>query len=255
MLYKQDKSFFYCGTSNVELPVANKSHFPVEFQDKSRLHYYATLFNTVEINRSFYKIPMKRTVEKWAADVPPDFKFSFKLWKGITHAPQLRYDLADLHKYIDAISGAGTKIGCLLLQFPAGIKSSCFQKLKTLLHQIKVLTKSLECRVAVEFRDVSWYNGTVYELINSFGATVVIHDMPKSVTPPLPVLADLVYIRFHGEKGDYKGSYADDVLAEQCKIIKAYIKRGTTVFAYFNNTIGSAVDNALMLKKMYFNRH
>src|SRR4051812_48059362 len=76
---------FYCGTSNVELPVPNKTFFPPEFQEKSRLCYYSSLFNTVEINSSFYRIPLPRTVEKWSSEVTDDFLFTFKLWREITH--------------------------------------------------------------------------------------------------------------------------------------------------------------------------
>ena len=75
---------FYAGTSNIVLPVPNKSFFPPKYRDKTRLNYYASLFNSVEINSSFYKVPLPRTVEKWTTEVPPNFRFSFKLSKAIT---------------------------------------------------------------------------------------------------------------------------------------------------------------------------
>src|SRR3954465_7391011 len=106
---KREKHLFYCGTSNVVLPVQNKGFFPPEFQDKTRLNYYASLFNSVEINSSFYKIPMGRTVEKWANDVPHNFRFTFKLWREITHAKELNYTPADIHRFMQSINFAGTK--------------------------------------------------------------------------------------------------------------------------------------------------
>ena len=87
MATKRDR--FYCGTSNVVLPVPNKTHYPKAYQDKSRLHYYASIFNSVEINSSFAKVPRAKTVERWADDVPENFRFTFKLWRGITHAKEL----------------------------------------------------------------------------------------------------------------------------------------------------------------------
>src|SRR4051812_17153306 len=95
---------YYSGTSNVMLPVPNKSFFPIEYRDKSRLHYYATFFNSVEINCSFYKVPMPRTIERWANDVPEGFRFTFKLWKGVTHAKELNYNSADVRSFMQVIS-------------------------------------------------------------------------------------------------------------------------------------------------------
>src|SRR3954468_13262626 len=76
---------FRAGTSGVTLSEPNKLHFPLEFQDKHRLIYYASKFNSIEINSSFYKIPLCRTYKSWAEMVPQDFQFTIKLWQGITH--------------------------------------------------------------------------------------------------------------------------------------------------------------------------
>ena len=66
------------GTSNGHLP-GNKITFPPPFQLKSRLHYYSTLFNSIEVNSCFYKTPLRSTYEKWVQDVPEDFGFTLKL--------------------------------------------------------------------------------------------------------------------------------------------------------------------------------
>jgi len=238
---------FYCGTSNVVLPVPNKGHFPPEYQDRSRLCYYASLFNTVEINSTFYKIPMPRTVEKWATEVPDEFRFTFKLWGGITHAKELSYDEAGINKFMSAINMAGDKKGCLLVQFPASIKISYFHKLKSLLGGLQAAGAAEEWKLAIEFRDRSWYRDDVYELLEQYSAAVVIHDMPNSITPLISMEADFVYMRFHGERGDYRGSYTDDLLQEQAAYIKDYLDEGKSVYVYFNNTMGEAVHNAAAL--------
>jgi uncharacterized protein YecE (DUF72 family) len=244
-----NRNRFYCGTSNVELPVPNKAHFPEEFRDKTRLNYYASIFNTVEINSSFYKIPLRRTVEKWAADVPDDFRFTFKMWRGITHTKGLVYDATDIHRFMTSVNGIGIKKGCLLLQFPASIKISYFQKLRQLLDDLYRDSEIQQWKVAVEFRDKSWYNDTVYQLLEHYHASVVIHDIPASSTPLIDMEASFVYLRFHGIQGDYRGSYANTYLQEQGAYITDWLKEGKTVFAYFNNTIGDAVQNAIALQQ------
>ena len=76
---------FRAGTSGLVLAEPNKKSYPVEFQTKSRLVYYASRFNTIEINSSFYKIPLGITYKKWSEDVPDDFQFTVKLWRGVIH--------------------------------------------------------------------------------------------------------------------------------------------------------------------------
>ena len=238
----------YCGTSNVVLPVPNKSHFPPEYRDKSRLHYYATLFNSVEINNSFYKIPMPRTVEKWANEVPANFRFTFKLWQGITHAKGLIYDAADVSKFMQAINMAGDKKGCLLIQFPASIKVSYLHHFKRLMDDIHAANAGWQ--MAIEFRDKSWYHDIVYELLEHYAATIVVHDMPASATPLIDMETSCIYLRFHGHKGDYRGGYTEEALREYAMDIKSSIKKKKTVYAYFNNTMGDAVFNAMTLNTL-----
>src|ERR1700744_2308217 len=109
---------YFAGTSGLGLPVPNKSHYPAEFTNKSRLCYYASLFNSIEVNSSFYKIPQAKTIRKWAADVPDGFRFTFKLWRGITHQKELLFDPADIGRFMEAIDAAGNHKGCLLVQLP-----------------------------------------------------------------------------------------------------------------------------------------
>jgi uncharacterized protein YecE (DUF72 family) len=110
---------YYSGISGLVLPVPNKTHYPAEFQDKSRLCYYASLFNSIEVNSSFYKVPQSKTVAKWVADVPASFKFTFKLWREISHVKGLAFNPADVQRFMQAIDTAGEKKGCLLDPVPA----------------------------------------------------------------------------------------------------------------------------------------
>ncbi len=248
-LTSAQKKRFYCGTSNVVLPVPNKGHFPPEYQDKSRLCYYSSLFNTVEVNSSFYKIPLRKTVEKWSLEVADNFLFTFKLWKGITHGKELIYDPADIDRFMNAVSGVGTKKGCILIQLPASIKFSFFRKVRKLLNELSTSAEIGQWRVAIEFRDKSWYNDVVYEMLEGFKASVVIHDMPASRTPIIDMGTSFSYFRFHGEKGDYRGSYEPDILKDYALEMTPNLKSGP-VFAYFNNTMGAAVHNAIDLNHL-----
>ena len=133
---KQKKGTVRIGTSNIVVP-GPKLSFPVAFQQKSRLHYYSSLFNTLEVNSTFYKVPMPSTFEKWSVDVPEDFRFTIKLWKEITHSKHLKHDLDHINTFLQAAERMGKKKACLLIQFPGKITLEYYTELKKKFIRIK----------------------------------------------------------------------------------------------------------------------
>ena len=107
-----------------------------------------------------------------------------------------------------------------------------------------------EWKVAVEFRNASWYNEEVYALLDGYNVSLVIHDVPASTTPIIDSKTGFRYLRFHGPGGRYRGSYTDEFLKGYADHIKAWIKKGKTVYVYFNNTMGDAVGNLQTLNRM-----
>jgi uncharacterized protein YecE (DUF72 family) len=244
---------FYSGTSGLVLPVPNKLHYPTQFQDKSRLCYYASLFNSIEVNSSFYKVPIAKTMQKWAQDVPDNFTFTFKLWQGITHQKGLVFAAADVDRFMNSINAVAEKKGCLLVQFPPSVKADSMGQLHNLLSYLHLSNPNNEWKIAVEFRHSSWYNEKTYLLLEQHQMTMVIHDLPASATPMDPLDLDYVYLRFHGPNGGYRGSYTDDFLQEYAGYITEWLEEGKTVYAYFNNTMGDAVKNLTVLNSYIHN--
>ena len=171
---------FYSGTSGLVVPAPNKLAYPAEFRDKSRLTYYASLFNTIEINSTFKKLPMARTIDKWAASVPAGFQFTFKCWSAITHNKGLSFNPADVQKFLQLIESVGNKKGCLLVQFPGSLKADCFQQLKLLLQTIRENDPDRAWKVGIEFRHTSWYQENIYELLDNHRMSLMLHDLPNS---------------------------------------------------------------------------
>jgi len=239
----------FIGTSNIVVP-GTKQHFPEEFRDKSRLFYYSTLFNSLEVNRSFYKVPMPRTFERWGNEVAADFTFTIKLWKGITHNKQLVFDQDDIVRFLEAANNLNQKRGCLLVQFPASIQASHLDKVSDILQIISRNNAGHPWRIAVEFRHNSWYSLEVYQMLNGFQAAMVLHDMPASRVSENATDAPFVFMRFHGINGDYRDSYSTEFLRLQAEKIRGWLTSGNDVFAYFNNTIGAAFENAILLKHL-----
>lgn len=240
---------FYSGTSGLVLPVPNKSYFPLEFQDKSRLVYYASLFNSLEVNSSFYKIPLATTVKKWADETPDYFQFTYKLWKGITHNKGFVFDTEDVNNFMQTIANVGNKSGCLLVQLPPSATVENADQLVKLLEAIQQSNALHQWKVAVEFRHKSWYQQKTYNLLSQQNATYVLHDMPISGSSASEIETDFVYLRFHGVKGNYRGGYTKDFLEEYAGYIAGWQKEGKSVYVYFNNTMGDAVKNLITLNE------
>ncbi|TWR29199.1 DUF72 domain-containing protein [Mucilaginibacter pallidiroseus] len=239
---------YYAGTSGLVLPVPNKSYYPQAFQDKSRLTYYGSLFNSLEVNSSFYKMPNAKTLVKWDGEVPANFKFTYKLLKDVTHNKQLLFNADDVGRFM-AVINQSSKRGSLLIQLPPSTAVSTIGQLDALLAAVQVHNTQGNWDVAVEFRNNSWYLKETYELLNNYGATMVLHDMPASLSPIVSFDAGFIYLRFHGPTGNYRGGYEDDFLYEYAGYITDWLADGKTVYTYFNNTAGDAVHNLITLNK------
>lgn len=247
MIYQDN---FYVGTSGLVLPVANKQNFPKEYRSGTRLSYYASLFNSIEVNSSFYKIPRPATFAKWASEVPEGFRFTVKLWRGITHEPGLHFVPIDVNKFLYAAGELGMKRGCLLVQLPPGVHADKAAQLERLLERIGIGDTGGGWRIAVEFRHRSWYRPETAELLERYKTGMVLHDMPaaKRETPAGKTL--FIYVRYHGVEGDYKGGYKEEVLLRDAKRMSTWLSERREVYVYFNNTIGDALSNAQALRGM-----
>lgn len=236
------------GTSNIVAP-GKRADYPEAYRNKSRLQYYSSIFNSLEINSTFYKVPMPSTFERWSEEVPEDFQFTIKLWKEITHCKNLNYDAEKVAFFMNAASRVGAKTGCLLIQFPGKISIEYFSEVEQLLEQVDAANQ-LGWRIAVEFRNADWYVSETFELLDEYNASAVLHDIPKARNNDLNKKAGFVYCRFHGPTGNYRDSYSDEFLQEKATQIKAWLQSGRDVYAYFNNTMGSALENVLTLQRL-----
>lgn len=237
----QNADEFYSGMSGVALPVP-RSQYPPGFQDKSRLQYYASMFNSVEVNSIFYKLPRSSTVANWRESVPADFRFTFKVSKTITHVKELNFKQEDVNAFVNTVAEIGEKKGCLLAQFPPSLKIERINELQNLVEALGEATND-EWRIAMEFRNASWYEREVFDLLNEYNITLVIQDIPASATPLSNVTGSFIYLRFHGPEPRYRGDYSEETLKKYSALIKNWMTEEKTVFVYFNNTMGNAVNN------------
>ncbi len=237
-----DFSKVFFGISGLALPTP-KALYPPEFQDKSRLEYYASLFNSLEVNSSFYKLPLVSTIKKWTDLVPENFKFTFKLSKTITHIKGLEFNEDDIGPFMKAIAPAVHKQGSILIQFPPSLTVDKLDKLQALLSTLDFYNAD-NWKFAVEFRNPSWYESEVYEILEEYNVGMVFLDIPSSASLQVSrATSDIVYIRLHGPEPRYRGSYSEEQLTDIAEKIRFWAKKDKTIYCYFNNTMGSAVSN------------
>jgi uncharacterized protein YecE (DUF72 family) len=243
------KGKLYIGTSNVVIPGSKKT-FPEEFRSGTRLQYYSSLFNSVELNSTFYKLHKADTFRKWTDEVQDDFRFTIKLWREITHQKKLKYSLTDLDAFMQSAFHVGRKKGCLLIQFPPSITADLTDTVAGLLELIDERNDKPKWKVCVEFRHPSWYQKSTFDLLRQFNASIVFHDIPKSKTPMNGISWKTIYLRFHGPTGNYRGDYSEEHLQQYAQQIKKWLAARKDVYAYFNNTMGNAFANARFLKSI-----
>ncbi|PVM82964.1 DUF72 domain-containing protein [Caulobacter endophyticus] len=218
--------------------------YPETVRLKDRLAYYASVFDTTEINGSFYRLPSEKAVNGWADQVPDTFLFAWKVSRYITHNKKLK----DCQDSVDLVFGRmaplGDKRGPALVQLPPMLRRDD-ERLKRFLSWIPRGEK-----VTVEFRHDSWYDAGVLDILRDHGAAFCIsdhHDAPS----PWEVTADFAYVRGHGPGGRYHGRYTANVLDDWARWIDARLKDGIGVFSYFDNDIKSAApqDARLLIQK------
>ncbi|HVP41211.1 MAG TPA: DUF72 domain-containing protein [Candidatus Krumholzibacteriaceae bacterium] len=220
-------------------------------ETESKLATYSKVFKTAEIDSTFYAYPSKGVVMGWTKYTKPDFVFTAKLPKQITHKDKLDPKLGaekDLERFCELMQPLllEGKLGCLLAQLPPGLKCD----LKLLESFFSVLPSQF--RFAVEFRDMSWLTPETWRLLERYKVAYTIVDEPK-LPPEVEVTSDIAYIRWHGrgERPWYYYLYSKEELEPWVPKVKEAATKAKTTYGYFNNHYhGYAVKNCIEFAEM-----
>lgn len=239
----------HIGTAGWTLPRQHAHHFPNE---GTHLERCSQGFNCVEVNSSFHRPHQLKTWHRWANCTPPDFRFSVKVPKTITHAAQLTNCGALLHEFIHQVHGLGDKLGPLLVQLPPKLAfdEGLAYEFFTTLRELHPQTTHAGF-IALEPRHASWFAAPVERLLRSFEITRVAANPPKA--SPLAATpggwTDLCYWRLHGAPRTYYSSYASTFLRQLAKDVDSSSCRERWVI-FDNTALGHATANALDLMEL-----
>ncbi len=207
--------------------------YPKEVKIKELLSFYASRFDTAEINNSFYRLPTVKAIAEWRETVPEGFVFAWKASRFMTHFRRLKDCEDSIEMVFGRMAGLGPAFGPVLFQLPPQMKVDR-ERLASFLLQLP-----REHRYTFEFRDESWYEPAIFALLSDHNIALCISDHAAAPAPP-EATADFVYVRGHGTDGRYAGSYPDDTLSNTAKAIDGWRKEGRDVFVYFDNDQKSA---------------
>jgi uncharacterized protein YecE (DUF72 family) len=209
------------------------------------LQHYAQYFDTVEVNNTFYRLPLTSSVAGWVEQTPPDFLFTVKASRYLTHVKRLTDLGQGIRRYYDRIEPLvrSPKLGPVLWQLPATFKRDDDR----LAAALDAFPAGRHC---FEFRHASWFVEPVYEILRSHGAALVIGDRPEvKEFQAHELTADWTFVRFHYGSRGRNGNYSERELEEWARRFEEW-SRDVEILAYFNNDWEVfAVRNALWLKR------
>jgi uncharacterized protein YecE (DUF72 family) len=234
----------YLGCAGWSLPRDIQPDFPPE---GSHLQRYAGRLNAAEINSSFHRPHTRATYERWAAAVPPHFRFSVKLPRTITHDARLTRAETLLDAFLAQAAGLGDRLGCLLVQLPPSLD---FDR-ATAASFFDLLRDRHDAAVSLEPRHASWFTQEVDSWLAQRQVSRVLADPVRHDAGRLPGgWRDRIYLRLHGSPRMYYSSYEPDTIAALARRIAQAQREGQDVWCIFDNTAGNAAaHNAVELKQ------
>ena len=207
--------------------------YPNKTAPKDFLACYATQFNTVEVDSTFYRIPNKQTVTNWKQQTPKGFLFSLKFPRVITHVKMLKDCQQETNTFLDRVALLKEKLGCLLLQFPPAFGT---QQLSLLNGFLKNLPKGYH--YVVEVRNKKLLNGDLYSILKDYNTVLAWADSPL-MPQTNEVTSDFIYIRWEGDRRKVKGTLGK-IEADRggdlrlwADKIKPFVSTQVEVFGYF----------------------
>ena len=185
----------YVGCSGWSYSSWKGPFYPVDLDNSEWLNYYSHVFDFVEIDSSFYRIPTAFTVKNWLKKTPDNFRFTAKFPKVITHDKRLKNVENELEIFFSQIDPLQEKTSALLIQLPPSL--GIVEGLEALREFVPELDNRF--RYAVEVRNNSWFQDLAYSFFANNNICMVWSQLAGLRTPPV-ITTDFLYVRFIGDR-------------------------------------------------------
>jgi uncharacterized protein YecE (DUF72 family) len=230
------------GTSGYQYRHWRGRFYPRGLPQRAWFEHYASVFDSVEINNTFYRLPEPETFDHWREAAPPGFRYALKFSRYGSHLKRLLSPEATIPAFLERAERLRSFLGPVLVQLPPHWNADV-PRLDDFL-----AAAPRRVRWAVELRDPSWLCDATFEVLDAHGVALCVHDLLPD--HPRPLTADWTYLRFHGTGPGYRGGYSPQKLSAEARRIDGLLARGVDVWAYFNNDVGGhAPRDALALRR------
>jgi len=224
------------GTQGFSYPDWIGVFYPPRSKQEHYLPFYVRVFDTVELDTTFYHPPSASVVRSWARIAPETFRFAAKVPQRITHESRLSAMGEHLKAFVNSLAALGPRLGPLLVQMPADFTRD--EGTVGVLDRF-LAAKPADVRVAVEFRHRSWHTPATYDLLRKRAAAMAWTDW-RDLPRVTEITTDFLYLRWLGEreaieKYDRVQIDRSAELAAWEKDLRAALPRVKEVFGYFNN--------------------
>ena len=225
---------WYLGTVGFGYKDWDGVFYPAGTPSRSYLYHYSTIFNSVEIDSTFYGTPPVDRVRRWAQAVPVGFKFCVKTPRQITHESRLEEADQVMLNFLESVRAFGEKLGAILIQFPPSLTIDRLDRVRGFL---EALPSDLD--YAAEFRHVSWYCDETADMLQTENVCWVSSEylsLPKEINRT----ADFLYIRWLGRHGQFKHKNQERLerrseLASWQQLLQEHLSSTRTIYGFFNN--------------------
>jgi uncharacterized protein YecE (DUF72 family) len=224
------------------------SFYPERCAQPRWLAHYASVFETVELNTTFYRLARPAAVARWVEGTPPEFRFAAKASRYLTHMKRLTDLSRGVERYYDSIAPLveSGKLGPVIWQLPENFHRDDDR----LAGALEAVARLPPGRHAFEFRHESWFVPEVEALLRDHGAALVIGDRPERPFQSHALTADFTLVRFHYGHRGRRGNYSETELRAWAARLRQWRER-VEVFAYFNNDWETfAPRNAVRLREL-----
>jgi uncharacterized protein YecE (DUF72 family) len=239
----------WIGTSGYVYQHWRGTVYPARVPARDWLAFYAGLFDTVELNNPFYRLPSRAAFAAWRVAVPAGVLFAVKASRYMTHLRRLREPRAPLDRLLRRVRPLGPTLGPVLFQLPPQLHAD-LPRLATFLRTLGRQPHVRGLRSALEVRHPSWLGPEMMDLLRKAGVALCLHDS-RALEVTGPVTAEFVYLRRHGWPGRRHGAYPASALRADGRRIRRWLAEGLDVYVYFNNDGGgAAVRDALHLRRL-----
>jgi uncharacterized protein YecE (DUF72 family) len=221
----------HVGTSGYSYKEWKGTFYPEKISPKEMLRAYSERLNTVEINNTFYHMPTEKILNSWAEQVGGDFVFALKAPQVITHWKRLRNVGSETEYLFRSLTTLERKLGPILFQFPKTFPANA----TALKEFLALIPDTALC--AFEFRNPSWFEGEITELLRGKGCSLCIADADEDPAKDIVSTAPWGYLRLR------RSDYTDADLSQWADRILA---RGwNEAFVFFKHEGDAAIGPAL----------